>query len=98
MSAGSSGLRISKKALAQQTKFVKKVQLNELEEQGVIQAYEYTNELAWNVMKDFLEYKGQADIFGSRDAIRKAFQLELIHDGDRWMEACELAQNLAYLQ
>lgn len=76
-----------KKALAQLKKFVEKGQLNELEEQGAIQAFEYTYELAWNVMKDFLEHQGQTDIFGSRDAIRKAFQLGLIQDGDKWMDA-----------
>lgn len=76
-----------KKALAQLKKFVEKGQLNELEEQGAIQAFEYTYELAWNVMKDFLEHQGQTDIYGSRDAIRKAFQLGLIQDGDKWMDA-----------
>jgi nucleotidyltransferase substrate binding protein (TIGR01987 family) len=76
-----------KKALAQLKKFVEKRQLNELEEQGAIQAFEYTYELAWNVMKDFLEHQGQTDIYGSRDAIRKAFQLGLIADGDKWMDA-----------
>ena len=76
-----------KKALAQLKKFVEKGQLNELEEQGAIQAFEYTYELAWNVMKDFLEHQGQTDIYGSRDAIRKAFQLGLVTDGDKWMDA-----------
>lgn len=76
-----------KKALSQLKKFVEKAQLNELEEQGAIQAFEYTYELAWNVMKDFLEHQGQTDIYGSRDAIRKAFQLGLITEGDKWMDA-----------
>ena len=76
-----------KKALSQLKKFVEKGELNELEEQGAIQAFEYTYELAWNVMKDFLEQQGQTDIYGSRDAIRKAFQLGLIQDGDKWMDA-----------
>lgn len=76
-----------KKALSQLKKFVEKSQLNELEEQGAIQAFEYTYELSWNVMKDFLEHQGQTDIYGSRDAIRKAFQLGLITDGDKWMDA-----------
>jgi nucleotidyltransferase substrate binding protein (TIGR01987 family) len=76
-----------KKALALLKKFVEKGQLSDLEEQGAIQAFEYTYELAWNVMKDFLEHQGQTDIFGSRDAIRKAFQLGLIQDGDKWMDA-----------
>lgn len=76
-----------KKALSQLKKFVDKGSLSELEEQGAIQAFEYTYELAWNVMKDFLEQQGQTDIYGSRDAIRKAFQLGLIKDGDKWMDA-----------
>jgi hypothetical protein len=36
-------------------------------------------------LKDFLEYRGQTDIYGSRDAIRKVFQLNLIDDGKSWM-------------
>lgn len=39
------------KALVQLTKFIKKGELNELEEQGIIKAFEYTYELAWNVIK-----------------------------------------------
>lgn len=76
-----------KKALSQLRKFVDKGDLNELEEQGAIQAFEYTYELAWLVLKDFLEYQGQTDIFGSRDAIQKAFRAGLIKDGERWMDA-----------
>jgi dipeptidase len=32
--------------------------LSELEEQGLIQAFEFTHELAWNVLKDYLEAAG----------------------------------------
>lgn len=76
-----------RKALSQLKKFVDKGELSELEEQGAIQSFEYTYELAWNVLKDFLEYQGQTDIYGSRDAIRKAFQAGLIEHGDKWMDA-----------
>ena len=56
------------KALFQLDKFIEKGDLNELEEQGLVQAFEYTYELAWNVMKDYFTYE-QADenITGSRD-------------------------------
>ena len=74
------------KALNQLQKFIDKGKLSELEEQGLIKAFEYTYELAWNTIKDFLEYKGQTDIYGSRDAIRKAFELGLIEDGEGWMD------------
>jgi len=76
-----------RKALAQLKKFVDKGELTELEEQGAIQAFEYTYELAWLVLKDFLEYQGQTDIYGSRDAIQKAFQAGIIEDGEKWMDA-----------
>ena len=60
--------------------------LTELERQGIIQAFEYTHELAWKVMQDFFVYQGNTEIRGSRDATRQAFSAELIADGDNWME------------
>ena len=44
--------------------------LSELERQGLIQAFEFTHELAWNVMKDYFTYQGDTSITGSRDATR----------------------------
>ncbi|WP_423149139.1 nucleotidyltransferase substrate binding protein [Rubrolithibacter danxiaensis] len=75
-----------KKALSQLKKFIDKGELNELEEQGLIQAFEYTFELAWNTLKDFLQASGNKNIFGSRDAIREAFKADLLEDGEGWME------------
>jgi nucleotidyltransferase substrate binding protein (TIGR01987 family) len=60
--------------------------LSKLEEQGVIQAFEYTHELAWKTIKDFLEGKGNNLIYGSKDATRAAFKLGLIENGDVWMD------------
>ena len=60
--------------------------LSELEKQGLIQAFEYTHELAWKVMQDFFVYQGNTEIHGSRDATREAFKNRLITDGDNWME------------
>ena len=74
------------KALGQLQKFIAKGNLNELEEQGLIQAFEFTHELAWNVIKDYFEYQGNTAINGSRDATREAFQKGLIQDGAQWME------------
>lgn len=61
-------------------------ELSELERQGLIQAFEFTHELAWNVMKDYFAYQGNTDITGSRDAIREAFDKGLVEDGEGWME------------
>lgn len=74
------------KALEQLTKFMQRVSLNDLEEQGLIQAFEYTHELAWKTLSDFIKSKGNTEIFGSRDATREAFNLNLINHGDTWME------------
>lgn len=60
--------------------------LSELEKQGLIQAFEFTHELAWNVMKDYFAYQGNPGITGSRDAAREAFQKGLVVDGEGWME------------
>lgn len=60
--------------------------LSELEEQGLIKAFEFTHELAWNVMKDYLAFQGHTAMTGSRDAIRLAFQVGLITDGEAWMD------------
>ncbi|WP_298438586.1 nucleotidyltransferase substrate binding protein [Geobacter sp.] len=78
-----------KKALQQLTKAVelsRERPLSELEQQGLIQAFEFTHELAWNVMKDFFEYQGATSITGSRDATREAFSRNLVTDGEGWME------------
>jgi len=59
--------------------------LTNLEKQGVIQAFEFTHESAWNVMKDYFKYQENSSIYGSRDATREAFSNGLIHNGDVWM-------------
>lgn len=64
----------------------KQRKLSALEEQGLIQAFEFTHELTWNVLKDYFAFQGNPDITGSRDASRKAFRRGLIQEGDGWME------------
>jgi nucleotidyltransferase substrate binding protein (TIGR01987 family) len=59
--------------------------LSQLEKQGVIQAFEFTHELAWNMLKDFLRDQGNQNIKGSKDVTREAFKVELIQDGEQWM-------------
>jgi nucleotidyltransferase substrate binding protein (TIGR01987 family) len=60
--------------------------LSHLEQQGLIQAFEFTHELGWNVLKDFLEFKGITGLIGSRDASRSAFKNSLVADGEAWMD------------
>jgi nucleotidyltransferase substrate binding protein (TIGR01987 family) len=70
-------------ALAQQR------ELSDLEQQGLIQAFEFTHELACNTLKDFLESRGRSNLFGSKDATREAFAAGLIDNGDTWMQMIE---------
>ena len=59
--------------------------LSNLEKQGVIQAFEFTHELGWNMLKDYLQDQGNQNIRGSKDATREAFKVALIADGEQWM-------------
>lgn len=73
------------KAFLQLKKFIDKKNLNELEEQGLIKSFEYTYELAWNMLKDYFEFQGNNNLNGSRDAINEAFKTGTISDGEGWM-------------
>ena len=69
-------------------------ELTDLEKQGTIQGFEFTFELAWNVMKDYLEEQGVTGIIGSKNAIRHAFNKGIIDDGEVWMDMVK-GRNLA---
>jgi len=85
------------KAFSQLKKFIEKGKdLNELEKQGMIQAFEYTFELAWNLIKDYYEYQGVTGIQGSRDAFRLAFKRGLVVDGEGWMQMIESRAKTAH--
>ena len=68
------------RALDQLERFFEPPALNELEQQGLIKAFEYTFELAWNTLRDLLRGQGNESLLGSRDTLREAFRLELIQD------------------
>jgi nucleotidyltransferase substrate binding protein (TIGR01987 family) len=57
-----------------------------VERAGIIQMFEFTAELAWNTLKDLLEYQGENNIVGSREAIKLAFKAGIISDGVAWLE------------
>jgi nucleotidyltransferase substrate binding protein (TIGR01987 family) len=70
--------------------------LDEMIKEGLIQRFEYTHELAWNVMKDYAEYQGNTNVGGSRDATREAFELKLITDGTVWMDMIASRNNTSH--
>lgn len=59
---------------------------DEMLKESLIKRFEFTHELAWNVMKDYAEFQGKFEVKGSRDATREAFQMGLIKNGELWME------------
>lgn len=84
-----------KKAAEQLTEFIEKDELNKFEVQGLIQCFEYTFELAWKTMKDYLELEG-FEVKSPRSAIQTAFQAQLITDGHVWIDALEKRNLMAH--
>ena len=56
------------------------------EKAGVIQFFEITFELSWKLMKDYLSYIGY-EVKSPREAVKQSFGIELIENGERWLEA-----------
>lgn len=59
-------------------------ELSELEQEELVQRFEYTFELGWQVMQDFLKHKGYEFMQDSNSTLRKAFEDGLITDHDIW--------------
>ncbi len=83
------------KATIQLTEFIEKEELNKFEVQGLIQCFEYTFELAWKTMKDYLNNEG-FDVKSPRATIQTAFQTQLITDGHAWIDALEKRNLMAH--
>ena len=58
---------------------------SDIEQQGIIQSFEFTFELSWKTMKDYLEAQGVACQF-PRDVIKQVFQYRLISAGEIWLD------------
>ena len=53
---------------------------------GIIQFFEMSFELAWNMVKDYLEDQGFVEIKSPRGAIKKAFEIGILENGHDWMD------------
>ena len=84
-----------KKASSQLSEFIEKGELNKFEVQGLIQCFEYTFELAWKTMKDYLEIEGY-EVKSPRSTIQTAFQNQLITEGHIWIDALEKRNLMAH--
>ncbi|RYZ99721.1 MAG: nucleotidyltransferase [Sphingobacteriaceae bacterium] len=70
--------------------------LNELERNGVIQRFEFTLELCWKTLKDFLEAEGFQFKPTPKETIRQAFNSELITDADVLIDALDIRNDLSH--
>ena len=73
------------KAISQLDRFMQEKSLNEMEEQVLIKAFEYTYELSWKTLQDLLKDKGYTDVVGPKPVIEQSFQDGYIVDGKGWM-------------
>jgi nucleotidyltransferase substrate binding protein (TIGR01987 family) len=69
--------------------------LSDLEKEGLIQRFEYTFELAWKTLKDYLESKGVVVAF-PRDVIKEAFSSQIIREGEVWIDMLDNRNMMAY--
>ena len=73
------------KAFSQLERFMQVEKLNEMEEQGLIKAFEYTYELSWKTLQDLLKDKGYENVVGPKPVIEQSFQDGYILEGNGWM-------------
>ncbi len=57
-----------------------------LEKDGVIKRFEFTVELAWKTLQDFLNERGHPKVKGPKPVIKQAFQDEIIVEGQSWID------------
>ena len=61
--------------------------MSDLEKEGLIQRFEYSYELAWKTMKDYLEEHGtNINPVTPRNVIKEAFSANIITDGQVWVD------------
>lgn len=71
--------------------------LSELEMEGLVQRFEYTFELAWKVLQDFLRYKGYEGISGPNPVLQKAFEDGLLSDHDSWRRMAKARNTTSHI-
>jgi nucleotidyltransferase substrate binding protein (TIGR01987 family) len=73
-------------------------ELNPLEQEGLVQRFEYTWELAWKLLKDYLEYEGIVlNKITPAATIRASIEANLIQEGELWMSALDARNQMAHV-
>lgn len=66
--------------------------------EGAIQRFEYTFELAWKTLKDYLEWrKVTLERKGPADVIKAAFDAGYIEEGQDWMDALDARNEMSHV-
>lgn len=76
-------------ALARLQEASERASLDDLARAGLIQYFEFSFELAWKTLKDYLAFQGVENIAGPRAVLKEAFQQGLISEGHIWIQALE---------
>ena len=72
-------------------------EMSDLEKEGAIQRFEYTFELAWKTLKDYLAHQGVTfDQITPRVVIKQAFAAKIIQDGQTWINMLEQRNLMAH--
>lgn len=84
------------KAFTQLTEAVERFsELTDLEKEGMVQRFEFTFELSWKTLKDFLESQNVEAKF-PRDVIKEAFHYEIFENGEVWLEMLEMRNLMSH--
>lgn len=74
------------------------VEENEISIDGTLHRFEFTFELAWKTLKDYMEYNGIIETTGSpREVLKTAFASGLIEDGETWIDMMLARNSLSHL-
>jgi nucleotidyltransferase substrate binding protein (TIGR01987 family) len=72
---------------------------DEVVKMALVKSFEFTYELAWKTMKDYLEAEGAGTARGSREAIRFGFQAALLRDeaeAEKWQETVDIRNKMSH--
>lgn len=76
---------------------MEKRELTQLEKEGVIQRFEYTWELAWKVLRDYMEHEGVIlEKITPASIIKAAFEAKIITNGELWMQALDARNKMSH--
>ncbi len=65
---------------------------------GILHRFEFTFELAWKTVKDYLEYLGITNKVGSpREIIQTGYKQGIIEDGESWIKMMLSRNSLSHI-